>query len=216
MRRALLVLLAALLAAPAASAWSWPVEGRVLAPFVFDPANPYAAGQHRGVDVAGSVGDPVRAPAAGTVSFAGAVPGSGRSVTIETADGWSVTLTHLGQVATRRGASVGEGDVVGTVGEPDAGTTPYVQLGIRRTADPQGYVDPLGLLPGRPAAAAPAPPPAQAALQPAGAPAPLAPPAPAPGAAAPAPAPVAPAPAAPAPAAPAPGAAAGPAGTASA
>src|SRR5581483_7724445 len=75
MRRALLVLLAALLAAPAASAWSWPVEGRVLAPFVFDPANPYAAGQHRGVDVAGSVGDPVRAPAAGTVSFAGAVPG---------------------------------------------------------------------------------------------------------------------------------------------
>ena len=195
MRRFLLLaLLAALAAAPAARAWTWPTDGQVLQPFSFDPASPYAAGQHRGIDLAGSPGDGVRAPKAGVVSFAGTVPGSGRSVTIETADGWSVTLTHLGTISVKKDAVVAEGDPVAAVGDPGVGEAPFVQLGIRKTTDPQGYVDPLGLLPPRVAApAAPAPDPQ-----------PAAPAAPAPAAAAPAPvidspvAPVVPPPVAPA------------------
>ena len=81
MRRLLLVLLAMLALVPSAHAWTWPADGRVIAPFAFDPGNPYAAGQHRGIDVAGAPAAPVRAPATGSVSFAGTVPGSGRSVT---------------------------------------------------------------------------------------------------------------------------------------
>jgi pyruvate/2-oxoglutarate dehydrogenase complex dihydrolipoamide acyltransferase (E2) component len=91
----------------------------------------------------------VVAPAAGTVSFAGTVAANGKSVTIETADGYSVTLTHLGSISVAKGATVAEQGVVGTVGP--SGTPevdgPYVHLGIRVTADPNGYVDPLGLLP---------------------------------------------------------------------
>lgn len=126
------------------------MQGPVLQPFAYDEAHPYAAGQHRGVDIgADATGEAVGAPAAGTVSFAGTVPTSGKSVTIETADGHSVTLTHLGSIAVAKGATVVEQDVVGTVGP--SGTPevdgPYVHLGIRLTADPNGYVDPLGLLP---------------------------------------------------------------------
>ena len=52
MRRMLLVaVLAALLVAPVARAWTWPVGGPVLQPFSFDPAHPYAAGEHRGIDI---------------------------------------------------------------------------------------------------------------------------------------------------------------------
>jgi len=54
-------------------AWSWPVEGTVLRPFVFG-SDPYAAGQHRGIDVAGDPGTNVESPAPGEVSFAGTVP----------------------------------------------------------------------------------------------------------------------------------------------
>src|SRR5439155_2333859 len=150
MRRLLLVLIAMLATAPAAQAWSWPADGPVLAPFSFDPANPYAAGQHRGVDVGGAATEPVRAPASGTVSFAGIVPGSGKSITIETADGWSVTLTHLGQLGVKKDAIVGEGDPVGALADGSGAEPPYVQLGVRRTSDPQGYIDPLGLLPAQP------------------------------------------------------------------
>ena len=126
------------------------MAGPVVQPFSYDEAHPYSAGQHRGIDVgADAAGENVLAPAAGTVSFAGTVAANGKSVTIETADGYSVTLTHLGSISVAKGATVVEEGVVGTVGP--SGTPevdgPYVHLGIRVTADPNGYVDPLGLLP---------------------------------------------------------------------
>ena len=76
--RRLLVLLPVLIAfqagVPPALAWTWPAAGPVLRPFTLGD-DPYAGGQHRGVDIAGEAGTPVRAPAAGVVSFAGTVPG---------------------------------------------------------------------------------------------------------------------------------------------
>jgi peptidase M23-like protein len=136
--------------APAAYAWSWPVRGPVLQPFVYDESHPYASGQHRGIDIgADAAGEQVVAPAAGTVSFAGSVPTNGECVTIQTPDGYTATLTHLGTLLVAKGASVEEGQAVATVGP--SGTPefdrPYVHLGIRTTADPNGYLDPLGLLP---------------------------------------------------------------------
>jgi hypothetical protein len=156
-RRLALLIMVFLVWTPAAYAWSWPVQGPVVQPFSYDEAHPYASGQHRGVDIgAEAVGERVVAPAAGTVSFAGAVPSNGKTVTIETADGYSVTLTHLGSIAVPKGATVAEQDTVGTLGP--SGTPevdgPYVHLGIRITADPNGYVDPLGLLPPPPGDAA--------------------------------------------------------------
>ena len=177
MRRALLpAVLAALLLAPAASAWTWPATGSVLQPFLFDPAHPYAAGQHRGIDVGAAAGSTVLAPASGTVTFAGSVPSSGKSVTVETPDGYSVTLTHLGSITVGKGSAVVEGAPVGTVGPSgDAELAePYVHLGVRLTAQEQGYLDPLSLLPPRAAA-----PPSDPAPAPGPAPAPASTPAPA-------------------------------------
>src|SRR5437868_18155 len=163
MRRLLVAaILAALLLAPIGHAWTWPASGPVLQPFHFDPAHPFAAGQHRGIDVAGELGAQVSAPAAGTVTFAGTVPSSGKSVTISTVDGYAVTLTHLGSIAVTKGASVAEGDGVGTIGgSGDAEVPqPYVHLGLRVAAQAQGYLDPAAFLPPRvPAPPALVPPP---------------------------------------------------------
>ena len=93
MRRTLIVVfLAAFVFVPSAGAWRWPVDGPVLQKFVFGD-DPYAAGQHRGIDIGAPSGEGVISPASGTVSFAGTVPVSGKSVTIQTADGYSVALT---------------------------------------------------------------------------------------------------------------------------
>jgi hypothetical protein len=148
-------LVAFLVGAVPALAWTWPVDGPVLQPFgVME--NPYAAGQHRGVDIGGTAGEPVVAPASGEVAFAGHVPGAGRTVTIRTGDGYSVTLLHLGAVSVARGGVVGEGDVVGAVGPSGESehAEPYVHLGVRIASDPQGYVDPLAFLPARTGASA--------------------------------------------------------------
>lgn len=170
-----LALLALLVLAPSASAWAWPVDGPVLRPFV-DGGDPYAGGQHRGIDIGAPTGADVRSAVNGVVSFAGQLPHQGLCLTVRTADGYSVTLVHLGSIGVTTGTQVSEDDVVGTIGPTGdvEGTEPYVYLGIRLTADPNGYLDPLTLLPPRelpeqppvsqPPAPAPqpAPPPAQA------------------------------------------------------
>ena len=134
----------------AALGWTWPVDGPVLRPFSFG-SDPYAAGQHRGIDIGAPSGTPVRAASGGMVSFAGTVPSGGKTVTIQTSTGYAVTLVHLGSIRVLRGTTIEEGATVGTVGPsgvPDI-PEPYVYLGIRVASDDQGYLDPLLFLPPR-------------------------------------------------------------------
>ena len=155
LRTICLATVVALVLVPAAGAWTWPASGPVLKGFTLGE-DPYAAGQSRGIAVGGADGEAVVAPRDGTVSFAGSVPKYGLAVTIATADGYSVTLVHLGSIAVKRGVVVTEGASVGTIGPAESAPldTPYVHLGVRRTSDPDGYLDPLAFLPARPAGAA--------------------------------------------------------------
>ena len=91
----------------------------------------------------------MRSAATGVVAYAGQLPRQGLCLTVRTEDGYSVTLVHLGSIGVTVGTRVLEGDVVGTIGpsgDPEL-TEPYVYLGIRLTAEPNGYLDPLCLLP---------------------------------------------------------------------
>ena len=183
----------ALIAGTPAWAWVWPADGEVLRGYAVG-ADKYAAGQHRGIDIAVGVAHSIRAPASGEVSFAGQVPTHGLTVTIVTADGFKASLTHLGTLRVRKGATVAEGDPIadpGPTGDAEH-AIPYVHLGIRVGED--AYVDPLGLLPSR---SAPNPPPAPP-TPPAPAPSPAAAPAPPPAAEQSAPTPAAPEPSPPA------------------
>src|SRR5918999_936961 len=161
------VLLAFQVGVSPALAWTWPVDGPVLRPFAFDRESPYAAGQHRGIDIGAAAGRSVAAPASGTVTFAGPVPGGGLSLAIRTADGYSATLVHLAAIAVARGQTVREGAAVGTVGatgEAELGRA-HVHFGVRVAADEHGYVDPLLLLSGQ-SAPPPDPAPAEGAKAP--------------------------------------------------
>ena len=137
---------ASLIVVPVADAWTWPAEGPVLRPFALGPRTQYAAGQHRGVDIGADVGGQVLAPVAGTVSFAGSIPAGGRALTIQTADGYAVTLLQLGSIDRRARRRRRRRSPVGAVGESaDAVTSaPHVHLGVRVASEPNGYVDPLG------------------------------------------------------------------------
>src|SRR5512134_1322113 len=105
------------LAAPAAAcAWTWPAAGEVLRGFDYG-GGVYTASGHRGIDIAGAPGSTVRAPASGRVSFAGSLPSNGKTLSIRTADGWAVTLTHLGSITVSVGDGVAEGEPVGTIAD---------------------------------------------------------------------------------------------------
>jgi len=148
-RRAMVALVVgALVVVPSAAGWSWPVEGDVVQSFDFDRSHPYAGGQHRGIDIAAPSGATVVAPAAGSVTFAGTVPSSGKTIAILSGE-YSVTLTELGSIEVAKGDAVAEGQRVAT-----SGSSGVVHLGVRVASDDQGYVDPLSLLPARDGAGA--------------------------------------------------------------
>ena len=135
----------------AADSWSWPVRGDVVAAFA-DAGGPYAAGQHRGIDVAAAVGTPVVAAAAGVVRFSGLVGSSGLTVSIRTADGrFDTSYLHLAGATVRAGQTVGVGDRIGAVGTTGRASTatPHLHLGVR-DAGTRRYRDPLDFLPSPP------------------------------------------------------------------
>ncbi|PWN01748.1 M23 family peptidase [Nocardioides silvaticus] len=113
---ALVVTLLVLLAAPAAAeddpVGVWPLhpEPEVVARFD-PPATPYGPG-HRGVDLLGRAGQPVRAALAGTVTFAGMLAGRGVVVV-----GHGDTRTTYEPVAARVsvGDAIGRGAVIGAL-----------------------------------------------------------------------------------------------------
>ncbi|MFB6635742.1 murein hydrolase activator EnvC family protein [Streptomyces chartreusis] len=110
------------------------------------PATTYGRG-HRGVDLAAPAGTPVRAVAAGRVSFAGRVAGKG-VVSVElpgTGDPPLRTTYEPVRAVVKKGDEVESGEVVGTVEATGSHCTETcVHWGLRRA---DTYLDPLSLLP---------------------------------------------------------------------
>lgn len=129
--------------------WRWPVSGRVITPYR-NGGDPYAGGQHRGIDIAAPVGAGVVAAAGGRVTFAGLAGASGLTVAVRTADGaYDTAYLHLSAIRVRAGDAVGTGEAIGAVGTSGhrSADEPHLHFGVRRAGDRFAYIDPLTLLP---------------------------------------------------------------------
>ena len=126
-----------------------PVPGDVARGFAY-AGDPFAAGHHRGVDLAARPGERVRAACGGRVLFAGRAGANGRAVTIRCGR-FNVTHLPLATLATEAGATLPPGAQIGTAAR--ARGHEGLHLGVRRATDPLGYIDPAPLLhaPQRPA-----------------------------------------------------------------
>jgi murein DD-endopeptidase MepM/ murein hydrolase activator NlpD len=130
---------------PAARVFVWPLAGASVVVKAFDPpAKPWLPG-HRGVDLAGTLGQPVYAAGAGTVSFAGRVAGIG-VVSITHPDGLRTTYEPVA-ASVRTGDRVVIGTPIGTMdarlSHCPAGPTACLHWGLIRGGV---YLDPLMLL----------------------------------------------------------------------
>jgi hypothetical protein len=142
------------LASPAWAAWVWPLSGEVITPYS-NGDDPYASGQHRGIDIAGETGQPVAAAAAGSVRFAGTAGSSGLTVSIRTLDGFDTSYLHLSSASVREGESVTAGERIGAVGTSGTRSTEraHLHFGVREAGSRHAYRDPLAFLPALPPAA---------------------------------------------------------------
>ncbi len=171
-----------IVAPPAHASWTWPLRGEVITNYR-NGDDPYAAGQHRGIDIAGEVGEPVVAAAGGEVRFAGTVGTSGLTVSVRTADGFDTSYLHLSATSVRAGERVLAGERLGAVGTTGtrSATEPHLHFGVREAGSEHAYRDPLDFLPPPLAAPRQAPDPTHAPSPEPVPPAPAPEPAPAPG-----------------------------------
>jgi len=130
-----------------ASVWVWPIdEPRVLVRPYVAPATPYSAG-HRGIDIGAQHpgdGQPVYAPSAGVVHFAGVVVDR-PVLSIRHSDGLISSFEPVSSELVA-GDAVLRGQQVGLL-QPGHCATPCLHFGVRHDGE---YVSPLNFLGGIP------------------------------------------------------------------
>lgn len=123
-------------AAPAKLHWTWPASGKLVKAF---------GSQSKGIDVAGKVGDPVRAAADGEVVYAGSgLRGYGKLVIVKHDERTLSAYGYNSALSVTEGALVKAGQRVARMGR--RGDRGLVHFEIRRDGKP---LDPVTLLPPR-------------------------------------------------------------------
>src|SRR5690348_761964 len=110
----------------------WPVEGIVTGSFGerIDPFNGEGA-FHTGVDIGAIYGQPIIAPADGTVEFADFMGGYGRAVIVDHGHGITTRYGHMKSFAVYPGQHVHRGDTIGYVGDSGRSTGPHLHYEVR-------------------------------------------------------------------------------------
>lgn len=115
-----------------AQAFAWPVQGRISGRFgnarVYN-GKPGAG--HSGMDIAAPAGTPVKAPAAGIVTFAGPdLYLTGGTLLLDHGHGVSSNFLHLSRIDVRAGDRVEQGQVIAAVGATGRATGPHLHWGM--------------------------------------------------------------------------------------
>lgn len=109
----------------------WPVTGWLSSPYGAR-RDPFTGDSdfHPGLDISSPQGEPVLAPADGTVSFAGASGNYGNLLVVDHGFGIVTKFGHLSRFAARTGQTIRRGDVLGFVGTTGRSTSPHLHYEI--------------------------------------------------------------------------------------
>ena len=120
------------------SRWRWPSAGKVV--------RTYSSNRHKGIDIAGKRGDPVKAVAAGKVVYAGTgVTGYGSLLIIKHNDTYLSAYGHNERLLVSENMNIQAGQQIATMGSSGTDTV-KLHFELRRRGQP---IDPLTLLPRR-------------------------------------------------------------------
>jgi len=109
----------------------WPVAGWLTSSYG-SRRDPFTGNRdfHPGLDISATYGEPVFAPATGTVSSAGLNGAYGNLLVIDHGFGIVTKYGHLSRFAVMNGQQVNRGDVIGYVGSTGRSTSPHLHYEI--------------------------------------------------------------------------------------
>nr|WP_318383921.1 amidase activator ActS [uncultured Enterobacter sp.] len=124
--------------------WRWPTNGKIILTY----SN--ADGGNKGIDIAGTRGQPVYAAGAGKVVYVGnQLRGYGNLIMIKHSEEYITAYAHNDTLLVNNGQSVKIGQKIATMGSTDADSVRlHFQLRYKATAiDPVRYLPPQGTPP---------------------------------------------------------------------
>ena len=99
---------------------------------------------NEGINIAGKLGDPIKAADSGQVVYAGnELKGYGNLLLIKHNDGWITAYAHNDKLLVKKGAQVARGQKIATMGQTGAVKTPQLHFEVRyktKVVDPQKYL----------------------------------------------------------------------------
>lgn len=120
-----------------AQAFVWPVQGRISGRFgnqriyMLPDGSGTPKAAHSGMDIAAPDGTPVKAPAAGVVTFAKPdLVLTGGTVLLDHGHGVSSNFLHLSRLDVAVGERIDQGQVIGAVGATGRATGPHLHWGM--------------------------------------------------------------------------------------
>ncbi len=108
-----------------------PVDGLTTSPFGLKRFyNGEARRAHTGLDYAGKIGTPIKAPADGKVVLAGKFFFNGNTIFLDHGQGLISVYIHMNERLAKQGQFVKQGDVIGTIGQTGRSTGPHLHWGV--------------------------------------------------------------------------------------
>lgn len=118
----------------------WPTTETYLSGYDYDPST-----NHRAIDIAGSIGNPVYASDAGVIVYSNwNENGYGNLIVIDHGNGWQSVYAHLDTFAKYCGENVDQGEIIGTLGTTGNSTGPHLHFELRH--ENYGAVNPWDYL----------------------------------------------------------------------
>lgn len=117
--------------------WGWPTNGTLIQGF---------SASTKGIDLQGTIGDPIHAAAGGKVMYAGnGVRGLGNLILLGHSNGFITAYAHNDSLLVKTGEEIQKGQKIATLGQTDT-SSPRLHFEIRRRGTP---VNPMSYLPSR-------------------------------------------------------------------
>lgn len=113
----------------------WPADSKGVSSNFGKRNDPVYSGnaEHKGVDIAGSIGQPVYASADGIVEFVGEKGGYGNAIMISHGNGYQTLYGHLSKASVKTGQAMEKGDTIGKIGSTGKSTGPHLHFEIIET-----------------------------------------------------------------------------------
>jgi murein DD-endopeptidase MepM/ murein hydrolase activator NlpD len=118
----------------------WPTTERYLSGYDYSPST-----NHRGIDIAGKLGNPIYAVDAGVIVYSNwNEHGYGNLIVVDHGNGWQSVYAHLSEFAKYCGDNVDQGEIIGYMGSTGNSTGPHLHFELRN--ETYGAVNPWDFL----------------------------------------------------------------------